>query len=143
MKSQSNRCNGLVHEPPCTSWPPLWLAEWVHPPPSTPSRTSAKPILPEPPPEPPPDSSPWELSPELYERWEERVCIMHYDGRVPWREAEQMALAEILHESEPLTDNVSSGTASNAVQIQEIDKVKKPARASQSSLFATANDPYL
>ena len=37
-----------------------------------------------------PEVSPWELPADLYERWEERVCIMHYDGRLPWREAEAL-----------------------------------------------------
>lgn len=26
MKEENKRCNGLVHGPPCTTWPPPWLA---------------------------------------------------------------------------------------------------------------------
>jgi hypothetical protein len=36
------------------------------------------------------------LPPELYEQWQERVCIMHYDGRLPWAEAERLALKDVL-----------------------------------------------
>jgi hypothetical protein len=39
--------------------------------------------------------SPWDLAPELFERWEERVCIMHFDGKLPWREAEILALLDV------------------------------------------------
>jgi hypothetical protein len=52
--------------------------------------------------EPAPDVSPWDLAPDLYERWEERVCIMHFDGQLPWREAEVLALADVLRQSGPV-----------------------------------------
>jgi hypothetical protein len=42
------------------------------------------------------DLSPWDLPLDLYELWEERVCIMHYDGRLTWEQAEALALAEVL-----------------------------------------------
>jgi hypothetical protein len=54
-------------------------------------------------PDPSPDASPWDLSPELFERWEERSCIMHFDGKLSWPEAETLALADILRQT-PLSD---------------------------------------
>ncbi|HEV3258703.1 MAG TPA: hypothetical protein VG013_17660 [Gemmataceae bacterium] len=55
-------------------------------------------------PNPPPDASAWDLDPDQYAAWEERVCIMHFDGRLPWREAEALALADILSRSAPRDD---------------------------------------
>ena len=49
-------------------------------------------------PEPPPDLSPWDLDQEWYECWEERVCIMRYDGKMPVERAEALALADILRQ---------------------------------------------
>jgi hypothetical protein len=40
--------------------------------------------------------SPWDLPADLYECWEERVTIMHFDGGLPWPLAERLALAEVL-----------------------------------------------
>lgn len=40
--------------------------------------------------------TPADLSPDDYFLWEERVCIMHYDGHIPWEEAKIAALADIL-----------------------------------------------
>ena len=48
---------------------------------------------------PPADVSSWDLPLELYERWEERVCILHFDGKVPWKQAESLALADVLHQA--------------------------------------------
>jgi hypothetical protein len=42
------------------------------------------------------DVSPWDFPPDAYERWEERVCIMHFDGKLPWPEAEALALVDVL-----------------------------------------------
>lgn len=47
-------------------------------------------------PDPPADVSPWDLPADLFERWEDRVCIMHFDGKIPWKQAEALALADIL-----------------------------------------------
>lgn len=49
-------------------------------------------------PEAPPDVSPWDLPPDWFERWEERTCIMHYDGKLHWERAEALALADILRQ---------------------------------------------
>jgi hypothetical protein len=36
-----------------------------------------------------------DLPPELFEAWQERVCIMHYDGRLPLQQAAAAALADV------------------------------------------------
>ena len=45
--------------------------------------------------------TPDDLPPDLYEQWEERVCIMHVHGQLPWPEAETLALADVLRQAEP------------------------------------------
>jgi hypothetical protein len=40
--------------------------------------------------------TPADLPPELRERREERVAIMHHDGGLPVPEAERLALADVL-----------------------------------------------
>lgn len=37
----------------------------------------------------------WDVTPDQWEAWAERVCIMHYDGRLPWEQAEALALVEV------------------------------------------------
>ena len=46
--------------------------------------------------EPPPALSLLDLPPDLFEDWQERACIRHYDGKLPWKEAEALALADLL-----------------------------------------------
>lgn len=104
MVTESKRYSELVHEPPCTTWPPPWLTPSTLPPSTPPARVAGEPT----PPEPPADVSPWDLPPDLYERWEERTCIMHYDNKMPWREAEALALADVLSsnpDAKPETGN--------------------------------------
>jgi hypothetical protein len=94
MTRENNKRNGLEHVPACSTWPPAWLrisTLTTVPGTATPS-TPAIPAIPKPE---PPAASPWDLTPDLYERWEERVCIMHYDGGLPWPEAEAEALADV------------------------------------------------
>jgi len=55
MNRESNKCNGLEHVPPCSTWPPPWLAEAVETvpstlAPSTPPRAFSAAELKEPPP---------------------------------------------------------------------------------------------
>jgi hypothetical protein len=82
-------------------------------------------------PEPPPDASPWDLPPDLYERWEERVCIMHFDGRLPWRKAEALALADVLRHAGPSTDKAAPESA----------EAGRPAPAA-AGLFVAESGPY-
>jgi hypothetical protein len=43
---------------------------------------------------------PSDLPPDLFELWEERVAIVHFDGGLPWPDAEAAALADVLRRSE-------------------------------------------
>jgi hypothetical protein len=97
-----------------------------------PPRPSAGPTLPEP----PADVSPCDLPADLYERWEERACIMHYDGRLPWREAEALGMADILAQTDPLA---SKG---GAAPVRETAKAEPPAPVVQTRLFAAEEGPY-
>jgi hypothetical protein len=47
---------------------------------------------------PPPGDPPGNLPPGSFELWQERACIRHYDGGLPWPEAEAEALADILRQ---------------------------------------------
>ena len=85
--------------------------------------------------EPPPEVSPWDLPPDLYERWEERVCIMHYDGRLPWKQAEALALADVLGQAGPAGKCQAGPTL-------EAAKVEQPAPVIQTTLFASEKGPY-
>lgn len=134
MRAGNKRCNGLVPEPRGTTWPPPWLSASVlpTPAPSTPRLVAAELKLLEP----PVAVSPWDLTPELYEKWEERVCIIHYDGRLPWREAEALALADILRHADPPADTVGAGPS------PAIDAASNLARMVQATLFAAEKGPY-
>src|SRR6516225_9745884 len=116
MDKRSNRCNGLAHVPTCARSPPAWLTSATPPAPSTPPRvTATQPELPAP----PPDITPWDLSEEMYERWEERTCIMHYDGKIPWRRAEVLALADVLGQNNPLAGQGETGPAPETVKAEQ------------------------
>jgi hypothetical protein len=130
MKKESNNCSLLVREPPCTTWPPAWLTS------STPPRVAAAPK----PSELPPGISPWDLPANLYERWEERVCIMHFDGKLAWREAEALALADVLGQSGPATDNAEAKPDPAPAPA----KIQDPAAVVQRKLFPIllASGPY-
>jgi hypothetical protein len=80
--------------------------------------------------EPPRDFSPWDLPPDLYERWEERVCIMHFDGGLPWPQAEAEALADVLRLAGPDAGRGDS------------KREKAEAAMVQGSLFAVEPGPY-
>jgi hypothetical protein len=125
MKTESKRRNGAEHVPACSTWPPPWLIS------STLAALTpriAQPKLPVP----TPAASPWELPPDLYERWEERVCIMHYDGKLPWREAEALALADVLRQADAMARlNRKAGPR------VEPGDAAEPAAAVQAELFAT------
>ncbi len=58
-----------------------------------------------------PPLSPWDLPPDLYERWEERVCIMHYEGGLPWPEAEREGLANVLRSADANTPTAAPKAA--------------------------------
>jgi hypothetical protein len=53
-----------------------------------------------------------DLPPGQLEVWAERVCIMHFDGELPWPEAEAAALADVLRRSE----RAGEGTTGRAPQ---------------------------
>jgi hypothetical protein len=76
MKVESKKCNALEHVPACATWPPLWMRK------PEPDKTLPQVFT---------------LQEDLQELWEERVCIMHFDGQLPWKEAEALALADILN----------------------------------------------
>ncbi len=40
--------------------------------------------------------SSWDLPPEWWDCWAERVAICHFDGGLPWPDAERLALADVL-----------------------------------------------
>lgn len=102
------------------------------PAPSIPPRVAAELKLSEP----PTDVSPWDLPPKLYERWEERVCIMHFDGKIPWQSAEALALADVLGQADPRAGKREAGPA------PETAKAEQPAPVVQASLFAAEKGPY-
>src|SRR5262245_34354088 len=88
MRTANYKRNSTVHGPTCTTWPPPWLNATAlpAPAPAPPTPPQASENLAEPNmcdavhpefPKPPDDVSPWDLTPDLYELWEERVCIMH------------------------------------------------------------------
>ena len=133
MKRESNSRNGLEHVPACSTWPPPWLTSSTPPlVPTAPPRVAAEPKLPEP----PPDVSPWDLSPDLYERWEERVCIMHYDGRLPWKQAEALALADVLRQADPPAGKGNADAEGSAGPASEIAKAEEATAVVQATLFA-------
>lgn len=116
MKRESNRCNGLEHVPPCSTWPPPWLAEVVQPAPLPPPCVAAALKL--------PAVSPSELPPDLYERWEERAGIRQFDGGFSLKEAEALALEDVLRHAE--------GSAGLATKIA---KAEEAAAVVQATLF--------
>jgi len=77
--------NAPARVPPRATWPPPWLTELA----GSAGRATMTPA---------------ELPPELRERWEERVVIMHHDGGLPLPEAERLALADVLDNAHPPPD---------------------------------------
>jgi hypothetical protein len=41
-----------------------------------------------------------DLPADLFETWQERVCVRFYDGRLPWPDSERLALADIRQQAE-------------------------------------------
>lgn len=80
----SNR-NAQDRVPLRATWPPPWL-----------SSGNGRADGPAPPGPGPPVFTPSTLPPDHRDAWEERVCIMHHDGGLPWDEAERLALADVL-----------------------------------------------
>jgi hypothetical protein len=132
MKTESKGCNGAEHVPACSTWPPLWLVSATLAA-STPRVAERKPAQPQ------PAVSPWDLPADLYERWEERVCIMHFDGEVSWREAEALALADVLRQADAVAR--LSGKAGPNV---EPGDAEEPAAVVQAELFTAegTTGPY-
>jgi hypothetical protein len=77
---------------------------------------------------PPPD-----LPLDLFELWEERACIMHYDGELPCPEADAAALADVLRGAERLAGE-AAGPAPRAAE--------GPAATVQAVRFPIARGPY-
>jgi hypothetical protein len=71
----------------------------------------------------PPPVLPRDLPPDMFAKLEERVCIMHFDGKIPWQTAEALALADVFGKADP-----------------ETAKAEQPAPVVQMGLFAA--DPY-
>jgi hypothetical protein len=89
MGEESNKRNGADRGPSRTTWPPPWLAGVPRPAGRRAAGGSAEPA-----------SGPSTVPAHLREAWEERVCIMHYDGGRPRDEAERLALADVLDHAE-------------------------------------------
>jgi hypothetical protein len=128
VRRENNNYNGVEHVPTCSTWPPPWLTEGVQQAKKpaaalTQLRVAAEPMQ--------SDSS------DLYERWEERVCIMHFDGRIPWRTAEALALADVLRQADP-----PAGDKANAGPTPETHNAKESANRVQAKLFASETGPY-
>ena len=83
--------------------------------------------------EPQPGLSLLDLPAGLFETWQERACIRHFDGELPWPEAEALALADVLRRGQPVAER----TARPAPQAAE-----EPAPAVQAILFPLARGPY-
>ena len=163
-RGESNKRNAVEHVPSCSAWPPPWLSEscprceepyFPFFPPI--KKAAVEPPLPGPPAgfsplDLPPDKpffslfaplkktsadvSSWDLPPDLAELWEERVCIMHFDGGLPWPEAERLALADVL--SQATADALSKNRQKSCHADPE-----QSADAVQPDLFAPAGiGPY-
>ncbi len=128
MRIESKKYSGLEHVPACSTWPPPWLIPSTPTPAPPPVATVLK--LPEP----PPDVSSWDLTPDQYERWAERVCIMHYDAKLPWPVAERLALADVLGQADPPAKQREAGPAPEGAQ--------EAAAVVQGRLFAAERGPY-
>ena len=149
-RESSNKCNGWCGEPRGTIWPPPWLlnanscektglpppVDEVSPSP-TGKESDAEPPAAEPT-APPPDVSSWDLPPELYERWEERVCIMHYDGMIPWHTAEALALTDVLGRAHPQLGKHETGPTPETAKAE----AHEAAAVVQAKLFPTEKGPY-
>jgi hypothetical protein len=135
---ESNKCNGLVHGPSCTTWPPPWLAAstCAVAASSAPPCVFAKPELIG------PDVSPWDFPPDVYATWEERVCIVHYDRGLPWREAEALALAEVVHEADQSVIQARTGSDVNGGPKRNYADAEEPVATIQRGLFAVERGPY-
>ncbi len=85
------------------------------------------------PPEPPPGLTLMDLPADLFETWQERASIRHFDGELPWPEAEALALADVLRRGEPVAERVAAPTPQAA---------DGPAGTTQAILFPLARGPY-
>ena len=74
-----------------------FLDELPTPAPSTPPRASTEAN--------PPAVSASDLPPDLYEHWQERAAIRQFDAGFPVKEAEALALADVLGHADPRADN--------------------------------------
>ncbi len=79
------------------SWQPSWLQVAEIAPTLTPILTtvSPTPAIQNTPPRPQLKTR-WDLDADQTERFEERCCIMHYDGGLLWIDAERLALEDVL-----------------------------------------------
>lgn len=89
MEVESNKRNTEGRGPSRTTWPPAWPADRAG---SAEGRAAAGSAV--------PSLTPTTLPPDLRERWEERVAIMHHDGGLSLPEAERLALADVLDNPE-------------------------------------------
>jgi hypothetical protein len=63
---------------------------------------------------------------------------MHYDGRLPWNQAEALALADILGQADPRADKRETGPAPEPAKAE----AQKATAAVQPKLFAAEKGPY-
>jgi hypothetical protein len=129
---KNSKCNGLEHVPACSKWPPRWLVA------STLPAAEIAPVH-EAPASKPSVASSWDLPPDLYEQWEERVCIMHFDGKLSWEDAESSALADVLGGTVP-RDRMSTAAESNTGPKRAADQPEVP--LVQPVLFGAERGPY-
>lgn len=73
---EDSKRNAPARVPPRATWPPPWLAGCAG--------AAGPPAL-----------NTADLPPDLRERWEERVAIMHHEGGLPLPDAERLALMDI------------------------------------------------
>ena len=93
-------------------------------------------------PDPAAGASCWDLDADRFARWEERVCIMHYDGGLSWPDAERKALADVVACAGPIAELAEPPTA-NVVPPTQASTANPPASPMiQAQLFATERSVY-
>jgi hypothetical protein len=99
-----------------------------------------------------------DLAPNHFETWEERACIMHFDGELPWPEAEAAALADVLRGIAPSADPEAAKLGDQKKPADALRRSKRMAEGTgapmpraaedhppatvQTTLFSIARGPY-
>jgi hypothetical protein len=90
--------------------------------------------------EPPPD-----LPPDLFEMWEERAAIVHFDGAMTWPEAEAAALADVIRRGEPPAEGIAAPSPAEAQSTPTgtgRSNREAPSVPVQGTLFPLTAGPY-